>query len=84
MSNAGTSKIRYVGGMCSVKTRQHLINSIHTNLGNPTVDACRLLNEHRSEIHFLYDKLQAAMDHIDIINDSTLQELERQQNVTKG
>ncbi|MEW8544677.1 MAG: hypothetical protein AB2693_14215, partial [Candidatus Thiodiazotropha sp.] len=84
MSDAGKSKIRYVGGMCIAKARQHLINAIHTNLGNPTAEARFILNKCRLQLHFVYDTLQASMEDIDIINDPTLQEIERQQNVTKG
>ena len=66
---------------CIAKTRQHLINSIHTNLGNPTLEVRSILNNHRIQLHFVYDILQASMDDTDIINNPTLQAMERQQNV---
>ena len=83
LSEPGKAKIRYVGGMCIAKTRKHLCNTIHENLGNPIKSARDKVRIAQTQLKFIYSLEASLEEKKKASTESTFEEIERRQNVTQ-
>ena len=83
MSDPGKSKIRHVAGMCIAKVRNHYMNVIIRNIGNPEVSVQTKVKEAQTRVQILNEMI-ADMDACDAEKDKTLEEIERKQNIRKS
>ena len=81
ISESGKAMIKYVGGMCISKTKNHFANLIKNNLGNPEEKAIAVVEECRKKCEVL-QFMEAKPEEIDI-NDKSFEEIERRQNYTR-
>ena len=83
ITDAGKAKVRNVAGMCIFKVRNHYVNIILSNIGNPDPKVREHVKIAQGRVEIL-NKMIADIDSYDLEHDKSLEDIERRQNVRKS